>query len=302
MKGRASGGGRALLLAGAATLLMMSMMLVAETPPQCIPVPVEPSCPAEAPLGIEACDGELSCEYGEECCCGECYPSLICNCTDGRWGCYFTDACLHPGCEEECPAEPPIGSEEMCTPGQRCEWGEECCCGECHPSLVCECFDGGGWGCHYTDACMIPFCEGACHDDRDCGDAICLAPDEPMPCGPCYIPDYPCANDAECMEGQVCEFVADGCICEPTTLCIPACSAATDCDEGESCDDSGHCVPTPCRSNDICPPHFVCNSSGLTPLGGCERRMCVGDEYCGGGYCVDSRCYAELGNCILPPP
>ena len=33
-----------------------------------------------------------------------------------------------------------------------------------------------------------------------------------------------------------------------------------------------------------------------------ERRMCVGDEYCGGGYCVDSRCYAELGNCILPPP
>jgi hypothetical protein len=41
-----------------------------------------------------ACDDEnATCEVGEECCCGECSPSLDCSCDDGRWSCYYTDFC-----------------------------------------------------------------------------------------------------------------------------------------------------------------------------------------------------------------
>jgi hypothetical protein len=46
--------------------------------------------------GIEgkACNDEAArCDVGEECCCGECSPELVCSCNDGRWDCYYTDFC-----------------------------------------------------------------------------------------------------------------------------------------------------------------------------------------------------------------
>ncbi len=34
---------------------------------------------------------------------------------------------------------------------------QECCCGQCHPSMFCHCV-GDTWACGYTDACFIPAC------------------------------------------------------------------------------------------------------------------------------------------------
>jgi hypothetical protein len=53
------------------------------------------SCPSDQPVPGGACSGEAAeCRYGEECCCGSCYPSLSCSCVSGQWACLHTDACL----------------------------------------------------------------------------------------------------------------------------------------------------------------------------------------------------------------
>lgn len=53
------------------------------------------ACPDAAPFS-GTCEGALHCEYGTESCCGETYPSLVCNCVSGDWQCFNTDACLIP--------------------------------------------------------------------------------------------------------------------------------------------------------------------------------------------------------------
>jgi hypothetical protein len=53
----------------------------------------DPDCPADS---REPCVGDISCNYGTETCCGETYASMICDCFDGSFSCYFTDACLVP--------------------------------------------------------------------------------------------------------------------------------------------------------------------------------------------------------------
>merc|ERR1711879_213602 len=53
------------------------------------------SCPVDPPLGGLPCQGTMRCEYGVECCCGECYPSFVAECgQDGLWTNLYTDACL----------------------------------------------------------------------------------------------------------------------------------------------------------------------------------------------------------------
>ena len=61
------------------------------------------SCPAERPeaVGGSCSTTGLTCDYGEECCCGECYASYSCTCDGGTWRCHFTDACL--GAFRRCP-------------------------------------------------------------------------------------------------------------------------------------------------------------------------------------------------------
>jgi len=78
-------------------------------------------CPAEQPEFGTACSLFLAaqCPYGEECCCGECHPSMMMGCFGGSWGGLFTEACwLHncgntTGCPEVCPAifDPVCGSD-----------------------------------------------------------------------------------------------------------------------------------------------------------------------------------------------
>lgn len=64
---------------------------------ECVPQVV---CPLDPPEPLAPCTGSGSCAYGEECCCGECFPSYVCECVDGAFACFATDACLLPPCEQ----------------------------------------------------------------------------------------------------------------------------------------------------------------------------------------------------------
>lgn len=102
-----------------------------------------------------------TCGFGEECCCGECFASTSCVCTESGWACHATDACFgrppesctDGGTPNECPASANPGDACNLADGTACSFGEECCCGECYPSLNCFC-SGGTWACAASDACL----------------------------------------------------------------------------------------------------------------------------------------------------
>jgi len=70
-----------------------------------------------------------------------------------------------------CPASQPTGT---CSGSLRCEYGQECCCGKCHASMVAKCNDGM-WMIYYTDACMVQPCLRPNFDSPDSADK----PDQP---------------------------------------------------------------------------------------------------------------------------
>ncbi|MCK6544810.1 hypothetical protein L6R52_03010 [Myxococcota bacterium] len=76
----------------------------ASTPASDASLPDASRCPTEAPDPSTACPQPLDrCTYGEECWCGQCYPSFVCTCdpsASATWLCYYTDACFGP-CERE---------------------------------------------------------------------------------------------------------------------------------------------------------------------------------------------------------
>lgn len=74
------------------------------TLPDLIAVDVVGTCPADIQPN-SACAGVQKCEIGQECCCGKCYPSMVCSCSGGTWACYATDACMMPGCPDASSAD-----------------------------------------------------------------------------------------------------------------------------------------------------------------------------------------------------
>lgn len=181
-------------------------------------VDVAPSCPDLAPEPGSACDasvGDGECTWGEECCCGECYPSFACSCEDGTWACYATDACFIESCI-----------------GRPCDADSDCEGGLDRPA-VCEegiCVDAT-LGCGDIDAqpgCDArPGCEwvlpSACPE---------LGGPDTIGAAGCY-PDTRCVVNEECPDGSVCAEVSlaprcywedplcDACD-EQRTLCMPA--------------------------------------------------------------------------------
>lgn len=265
-----------------------------------------PAQGCDCPEDFMEADGE-PCSNDGQVCGGDCVdPCQFCNrliCEGGLWS--WMEIFPDPNCGEECPAEPPIGSSESCGAPRECDYGEECCCGSCHPSIVCHCGDSGGWGCYATDACMIPECPvgpGECRRNEDCDDdfggSYCVPPGTPQACGMCQMPEDICALDSDCATGQVCSLENGQCFCEPAMVCIPACQADADCEAGERCD-AGHCGPIPCAVATDCPKHHSCGAGDPAV---CVRQSCQMDWDCGEGACVLGHCYDELGSCQLPVP
>lgn len=115
-------------------------------------------CPAQPPAdpSVVIAAVDLRCEYGQECCCGACYPSQICIAAAGEsLGCLNTDMCLVQTCGE-------CVSDRDCAKGEVCEADRQA-------SLVC-----------------VP----GCREDADCSAADkcvqvqCIT----VPCPPLCMP------------------------------------------------------------------------------------------------------------------
>lgn len=157
---------------------------------------------------------DWGCPAGQDCVetDGGCAPSH-CSCSDGAWQC--TADCgpafeCVPGATG-CPAEQPSGGS-CDTVGLYCEWGSECCCGECSGSEFCTCTESG-WACGATDACMIPTCDGrTCDDDTDCeggGAALaCVGGVCARSSGWSTGPEIAIVTDCEPFEGDSFELVS----------------------------------------------------------------------------------------------
>jgi hypothetical protein len=176
------------------------------------------ACPDTAPSPGAACDesaGPLDCSWGEECCCGGCFPSFQCSCEGGTWLCLNTDACFRPTCDgsactsnSDCSlggSDSAVCVEGICRDAAYCDWattfescasrGDDCAwqdpgCGEpsnpiesgCYPSRECETAEDcpSGWQCQ-PDADVLPECarpdaEGIACDACGQTRSLCVRP------------------------------------------------------------------------------------------------------------------------------
>mmetsp|Transcript_2099 Transcript_2099/g.3788 ORF Transcript_2099/g.3788 Transcript_2099/m.3788 type:complete len:339 (-) Transcript_2099:158-1174(-) len=74
-------------------------------------VAIQEVCPADQPINGQCNTPGLTCDYGEEICCGERHTSLKCECgNDLTFMCFYTEACLSPDCpdiiDDACPSTP----------------------------------------------------------------------------------------------------------------------------------------------------------------------------------------------------
>ena len=134
------------------------------------------SCPATEPnfTQPQSCEGDVRCSYGTESCCGETYDSFVCNCRDGEFSCFFTDACL--GAFTQCPEEYPCSKSECgdipdrpdvtCGDGStgilRCERAVDATCNWVGPLCsedLCDLIDCGAGVCELQEVqCVQPPC------------------------------------------------------------------------------------------------------------------------------------------------
>lgn len=114
-----------------------------------------------------------------------------------------------------------------------------------------------------------------CDDSDDCvpGDV----------CGPGNECVDPCATDAECPTGELCE---DG-VCQPPP---PPCEDDDDCEEDVCV--GGFCIP---ECPETCPDPELCDPDPCLPPGG-DNPPCVIDVQCPGGQ------LCEDGVCVPPSP
>ena len=168
------------------------------------------------PSSIEpnsGCTGDMTCNIGQECCCGACHPSMVCTCGGGKWGCYATDACLIPPdtCAPDVVADP---------------------AGEVAPDAADEVPP--------NDVTDVDTLGGPCRSSNDCtGGQYCLGPDDPQPCGICQQPPTPCGGDIDCTDGTVCDQFKASCPCGYALTCVPRCGPDAGCGVLEACHDQG---------------------------------------------------------------
>lgn len=280
-------------------------------------------CPAEAPIS-QACGVEgLRCEYGTECCCGQCYPSLVCECHGGLFGCYYTDACLIPGCPDVADAQDPgdSGGSDPGDPGNGHDTGQAVECGSFPP--VFPDFDES---CQEDQDCVVVF-----HQVNCCGtqgawgiaasaqaafhqaEEVCRSQFPACGC-PAFATEADDGNTAwdagqfavRCRSGECFSFVEGA---------APPCHDANDCDAGQICLAPGEPLPCgvcrepepDCATDDDCGPAQVCEwvtgACLCRPAMQCVTRCdlplrgplspCKPGEACVDGHCAASACVAD---------
>ncbi len=218
------------------------------------------TCPASWPDSGSPCEPEgVTCAYGSETCCGETYPSYVCRCAGGIFGCIYTDACMGA----------PIGC--TCTVDADCEpggFGRAWCVDEtCVP-----CDDSGSY-------CDLWCPHGFVPERNGCQPCICAeAPCEQVGTGYCTC-DAPCGDTGTTCEAGLGRCVEDFC-------------AVVDCIPGYACDQLRGCVVMECLEDLEC--RLVFSSCGCQAVTvGDPREALDPCDYDGGALCAVNSCTTD---------
>ncbi len=224
----------------------------------------DPLCPAEVPIGgLECTQNGMQCDYGQECCCGQCYASTECTCQNGTFACLATDACMIPSCLEP----------GCCNVDQDCDLGGDM-------AFECGFHPGAEFGVCLPGGLSV----GQCWDQTDCGpNEVCEGPSFcacGLDCGMLQAPgqckpkptNLPCLEDSQCQTNEMCVGAGS---------CLDG-MGGFDCVASK-----GKCLPKPIDG--LCWTDADCGWSG---------KVCVGPVYCGGGLvCLTLE---HPGVCLTP--
>jgi hypothetical protein len=196
-------------------------------------------CPAAGDLNNMACSEEgLTCNVGQECCCGECFPSLRCTCTGGQFSCYYTDACMRPACSSECDRDTP------CAENQYCDYADGLCGAQGFSPGKGQCTDKP-----YTcDAVLDEVCR--CDGSRASNQCEAAAQGHDVTrFGGCQVPrsgTFSCGDMLTCDESEYCSISLNdapppafyaSCLPLPEGCASPSCACLPP-DDFSTCNDS----------------------------------------------------------------
>lgn len=105
-----------------------------------------PTCPAENPMESAtpvSCEGDMVCNYGVDECCGDKFPTAICECCNGVFKCTPHQVCKYRTCpDDNCPESEPAHNDACDTPtSSTCAYRRRSCCGKTYDQRVFVCFD-----------------------------------------------------------------------------------------------------------------------------------------------------------------
>lgn len=283
-------------------------------------------CPAQSPIGQSCADEGLRCTYGTECCCGQCYPSLVCECQSGRFACYYTDACLIPGCPDAVDAVDASDSGASDVQGPDELGGEE------DAGVIVQCasvppvFPVFEKSCQSDEDCVLVFHQVNCCGTEvawgiaasekaafDAAEKECRAQFPPCGC-PAFpteaedgnIPKDPDQIAVRCKAGTCFSYVKgmtprchDGNDCEPSQICLapgeqPPCGICRK--PEDECQKDADCAPTEvCEwvsGACLCWPAMQCVMRCDLPVGG-PLGPCKPGQACVNGHCVAKACKSD---------
>jgi len=230
-------------------------------------------------------------------------------------GCLNNKICLFGGSQNEgfCafPTDALLGQNATCSTeqggallpaNQRCKDGYICASGKC--AKICSrtanysCKNNqtcSGYPIHDWGVCWQPILEG----HQQTGESCLISGGMPeytctdttichLPAGGNSVCIEPCASNADCEEGEICNENTGLCALDTVTA---GCTSDSDCGEGQICSE-GECMmsegPTPeCNTDDDCGEGQICQGGECIDEGG----SCMDDSDCSTGQvCQDGDC------------
>ncbi len=251
-----------------------------------------PTCPSVQPKAGAACAAELTCDYGQACCCGTCLPTATCACVDGAWTCEATGACAEISCSAGCALD------EWSTPGGclTCEALRE----DLSDALTAAAQARGACARHADCRVLtpaLPKCGGLCAVAVASGSVDAFTAEAQglgnSWCGTTPPTGYCPAEVAACEEAQLAACVEG--VCVPLVSCAEPPEGVTD-----VCDDANPCTADSCGASGECqhaPTAGPCD--GPCQVGGaCEAGACV-VQGPSAWQRVDEQALAQTGRAVV---